>query len=319
MRKNLNISSNGFIALSTMLCVALGLFGYFSSESFELIVASILIIAIGLPHGATDLLLTKYLTGNSSISDTVRFLSKYLLVISSYGVVWYLFPTVAFTVFIVISIYHFGQSNLNFIQTESRIIRGLSYIASGSFVILTPLCIHYDTAGTIVENMIGSSLLLDTDTISALPRQLFIVNVWLAVFLFFNDWISKKDFVLQLIGISLLLLSFYWLPLIIGFTVYFVFWHSYGSMIDQIRFIKSKDDSFTWWRYYLNALPITIIAVLMIIGALKINTVLSTDLSIVEVFFVLLSMFTLPHILLIEQLYAQFKESFKTHRVAVSN
>jgi Brp/Blh family beta-carotene 15,15'-monooxygenase len=318
MRENLSTSSNSFIALSTILCIALGLFGYFSSVYFELIVASILIVTVGLPHGATDLLLTKYLTGNSSISDTVSFLSKYLLVIFSYGVVWYLMPIVAFTVFIIISIYHFGQSNLNFIQTENRIIRGLAYVASGSFVILTPLCIHYDTAGAIIENMIGSTLLINDIAISALPRELFLINVWLIVFLFFNNWISKKDFLLQIIGISLLLLCFYWLPLIIGFTVYFVFWHSYGSMIDQIRFIKSKEDGFTWWQYYLNALPITIIAVLIIIGAFKINTILSTDLSIIEVFFVLLSMFTLPHILLIEQLYAQVKASLTTLRVVVS-
>lgn len=305
--------SNILIIGITSIFIICGMFGVFSSTTVELIVAGILIIIIGLPHGATDLLLVQYLSTDKYKPNLKQTLTQYLGIIGFYGLIWFLLPQLAFLLFIIISIYHFGQSNFNFIQVESKIIRTISYLISGSFVLLTPLYIHHEMAIPIIETISGTTAFsFDLATAQILPIDLFLINIWLLIFLFLNEWIGVEELVKQLVSISLLMLCYSYLPLILGFTVYFVFWHSYGSMIDQVEYIRTKKESFTWLKYYLNALPITFLAVVLIAIGYWVNITWSINFSIVELFFIMLSLLTLPHILLIEQLYAMFRQTGST-------
>jgi Brp/Blh family beta-carotene 15,15'-monooxygenase len=301
--------SNILTLSATLAFIVCGVFGLFDSSVTEVIVAAILIVTVGLPHGATDLLLVKYLSTDRYKQSVGQTLFQYIGLIALYGSIWYFIPQLAFILFIAISIYHFGQSNYNFIQVESRVIRTLSYLASGSFVLLTPLCIHYEIAVPIIETISGTTAYsISATTAETLPRALFLTNVWLLVFLFLNDWITSETLVYQLVSIVLLLLCYWFLPLILGFTIYFVFWHSLHSMVDQVDYIRTKENDFTWLRYYKNALPITLLAVILIAAGYWINITWSINFSIIEVFFIMLSLMTLPHIILIEQLYSNFRQ-----------
>lgn len=294
----------------TIVFIVCGMFGFFESSIVEIVVAAILIITVGLPHGATDLLLVQYLSTDKYQQSVKQTLIQYLGLIGFYGTIWFLLPQLAFLLFIIISIYHFGQSNYNFIQVENKAIRTIIYMVSGSFVLLTPLCIHHEIAIPIIETISGTTTYsFNTMIAETLPRELFLINLWLLIFLFFDKWITTEVFIYQLISISLLLFCYCYLPLILGFTIYFVFWHSYGSMIDQIEYIRTKKEDFTWWKYYQNALPITFLAVVMIAVSYWINVTWAINFSIIELFFILLSLITLPHILLIEQLYARFRQA----------
>lgn len=302
--------SNILITIVTIAFIFCGMFGVFDSSIVELTVAAILITIVGLPHGATDLLLVKYLSTDKYKHSVKRTLIQYLGLIGLYGLVWFLFPQLAFLLFIVISIYHFGQSNYHSIQINSKAIRTISYLISGSFVLLTPLCIHHEIAIPIIETISGTTAFsVDAITAQVLTKDLFLVNLWVLVFLLINEWISAEEFVYQLISTSLLMFCFHYLPLILGFTVYFVFWHSYGSMVEQIEYIRTKNESFTWSKYYGNALPITFLAIVLIGTCYWINITWSINFSIIELFFIMLSLLTLPHILLIEQLYSSFRQT----------
>lgn len=295
---------------ATVAFVICGAFGLFDSSVIEIIVAAILIVAIGLPHGATDLLLVKYLSTDRYNEQSVsQALLHYISLIALYGLIWYFMPELAFVLFIIISIYHFGQSNYTFLQVESKLTRTVGYIASGSFVLLTPLCIHHEIAIPIIETISGTTAFsFSATTAETLTRALFLTNIWLLIFLYLNNWITSETLAYQLVSIVLLLLCYWFLPLILGFTIYFVFWHSLHSMVDQIDYIRTKENDFTWLKYYKNALPITLLAVVLIAGGYWINITWSINFSIIEVFFVMLSLMTLPHIILIEQLYANFKQ-----------
>jgi len=295
---------------TTIAFIVCGMFGLFDSPIIEIVVAAILIVTIGLPHGATDLLLVQYLSKDKYQVSIKQTLIQYLGLIGFYGLIWFLLPKIAFLLFIIISIYHFGQSNYNFIQVENKIIRTIIYLISGSFVLLTPLCIHHEIAVPIIETISGTTAYsFNAGIVETLPRELFLINLWVLIFLFFNNWIKSEAFVYQLISISLLLFCFYYLPLMLAFTVYFVFWHSYSSMIDQIEYIRTKKEDFTWLKYYQNALPITLLAVILIGAGYWVNVTWSINFSIVELFFIMLSLLTLPHILLIEQLYSNFRRA----------
>ena len=281
---------------------------WFDLTLVSLIFAAILIITIGLPHGATDLLLFKHIVETPDKKSYTKFLLGYLSLIAVYGLVWFLFPKLALSLFIIISIYHFGQSNWSFTTIEHGLTRIFIYFLSGSFVILTPLCIHYEMTLSVIEGIAGiTSLSVGYDLVLALPRTLLILNIWALFYIFSENLISKKELLLQVTGLVLLMLMYYSLPLILGFTIYFVLWHSFGSMIDQVKFIRAKSVNFSWSNYFKNALPNTIIAILFIISCFSINYYFKLNFTIVQIFFVILSLFTLPHILLIEQLYTTKK------------
>jgi Brp/Blh family beta-carotene 15,15'-monooxygenase len=173
---------------------------------------------------------------------------------------------------------------------------------------LTPLIIHFELTMNIIEGMTGiSSLPIDYKVISSLPRSLFIINIWVLFYFFSKQRISKKDLLLQILNVILLLFAFYYLPLIMGFTLYFVFYHAYGSMLDQMTFLKQQELNFLWKMYFKNALPTTLLAIGFIITCFVVNDYFDFGYSIIQMFFVILSLFTLPHILLIEQVFSQTK------------
>ncbi len=278
---------------------------WFDSILIELLVSGFLIILIGLPHGATDLLLFRYLTGKEDVRSYTKFLSIYLGLIATYAIFWIYLPQYALLGFIVISIYHFGQSNWAFLKSGSVFQKLLMYVLSGCFVMLTPLCINYGLTMEVVEGITGiSSLSIDYGIIASLPRTLMILNIWALFYIFSKSLISKQELYLQIIGLVLLMLAFSVLPLILSFTVYFVFWHSYGSMIDQIEFIRTKSKKFSWFSYFKNAIPITIVAIVFIGLCVGVNSYFDLGFSFIQVFFIILSLFTLPHIILIEQIYS---------------
>ncbi len=70
-------------------------------------IAIILIVGIGIPHGATDHLVFKYLSEyNSCTACQIRFYLIYIFYALVYAIFWYLFPCFSPVTFIIISIYH---------------------------------------------------------------------------------------------------------------------------------------------------------------------------------------------------------------------
>ena len=88
----------------------------------HLLLFSFALILAGIPHGASDFLLFKklsnYLKRNNSVS---YFYIIYSILIGNYLLVWYYFPIFAFILFLLISVYHFGQSNWNNVAFENKI------------------------------------------------------------------------------------------------------------------------------------------------------------------------------------------------------
>jgi len=81
-----------------------------------LVVAFILLL--GIPHGSTDLTIFKAFVRRPEKRHALYFGAGYIGLIGLYLTVWALLPVWAFGIFIVMSLYHFGQSNLAFISSQ---------------------------------------------------------------------------------------------------------------------------------------------------------------------------------------------------------
>lgn len=135
------------------------LFGVFFPDlllQIELIIAISLIVLIGIPHGATDYIIFQYLSKPFWGTDSLfYFYRNYILIMGAYALLWWLVPTFSLLVFILLSIYHFGQSNWNFLEKTPNVLKHLLFIIWGSFVLLTPILAHYEQAQPIIAQILG--------------------------------------------------------------------------------------------------------------------------------------------------------------------
>jgi len=275
----------------------------------QLVIAVVLILLIGIPHGATDYLIFQHLSrplwGSKQMA---RFYLTYLSLMAGYALLWYLAPVMALALFLLISIYHFGQSNWNYARFPSRRSAAVAYLLWGSFVLLTPIVWQLNQAAPIIESIVGVEIPLPPKPWrEAFCIALFAANLWLTVYYYLQQRIGHRAFLNELLNFFVLALLFVNAPLLLAFTLYFVGWHSLSSMMDQIRFFRQRLEKYAVKDYVKNALPLSLAAIasLGLLALVQANMALPLNIGMI---FVFISVITLPHMLLIDQLYQEQEE-----------
>lgn len=301
----------GVSILVLVLTAGFVLLGNFASgilNQFEPFLVLGLMLLIGLPHGATDHGLFLALTNKHSLARKVNFYLLYAVVIGMYGLLWYLFPLVAFAIFILLSVYHFGQSNWADIAYGNGNLARFHYLLWGCGILLTPILLHVQEAAFIVEAMTGDLLVPPSETallkfigVMALVNAVFMVVCW------FKSIVGTRRLFKELLGYSLLLLMFFTNSLLLGFTVYFVFWHSLASAQDQFHFFQSRLSSTIrrelYWGIIATVSGALIFCLVMWFGP---GPSAALRPEIIGGVFVFISLLTLPHMILVEALYDQW-------------
>ena len=108
-------TNNEIIQLQVFVGLAIIGLNFFLYEWFEAIryyalAASVLII--GMPHGALDhKIYFKALHKEETVKTQIVFYAGYLLVVAVYAWLWYVQPFIGFVLFMLFTLYHFGQSD----------------------------------------------------------------------------------------------------------------------------------------------------------------------------------------------------------------
>ncbi len=264
---------------------------------------AILVLLLGLPHGATDFLLYRRMRGPAvQPLQVIQFFMFYLLTVFGYLVCWVYLPLFSLILFLAVSVYHFGQSNGQYLQLP-RWKSFILYVSWGSFLLSGALLWHWEESKVIVEQLLGLTLEWSASYCWKIPWFLLLINVVLLL-VFIGRTESKK---LWRELTTLLVLSFmlYSTPLLVGFTLYFTLWHSLGSLLHQVRFIRIQWPRFTYAQYYRQAAPYTLLAVIGLFCLVLCQSYFFPNLSVISLFFVMIACVTLPHIFLIEASYMQ--------------
>ena len=269
---------------------------------YQDILGFILILSIGVIHGANDLLIIKKYTRKNSLKSQISYFLYYLGLVFLGFIFFYLFPSIALLSFVLVSIYHFGEqhwevntSNTDFINIKRIypiILHGLVF-----FVIV------------FMNNIdIVNDVLLSFNTISldyTYLRILFIVLflIYMSLLLLYKS--IRGYFVDEFIFFILLFLLTLNSSLIFGFSIYFIFFHSVLSIKDQVKYIYGDDNSQYIKKYLISALPYFILALLFLIGSYLFIDFESLD--ILPIMFTFLAAITFPHVIVIEKMYSSMK------------
>jgi Brp/Blh family beta-carotene 15,15'-monooxygenase len=280
--------------------------------SSSLLVALVLIVLIGIPHGANDHLLffnlIKKNLHNKSIGGKLFFVT-YIGLILLYVLSWYYFPTFSLGLFILISIYHFGQSNLYISPIESKFVKLISIFISGSFVLLTPIFAHIETALPVINTLTKDpDFLVISEELGkklAISAGILMIIHWIILML--TKHLNFKNGLLEILNVLILFGLFYNSPLWIGFAVYFSLWHAIPSVEDQINFFKTTRGNYNFGKYVWEILPFSVVAILTLLIAYQFSGNYISVNQGIALLFSFIAVITLPHMIMMDLLYQRME------------
>ena len=286
------------ILLSTLMLVLPGL-----AQHLSLFLALLLIAVLGIPHGATDhriFSVLLYRKGGKPMMK--RFYGGYLGLMLIYALLWWLSPVFSLLIFLLTSMYHFGQSNWNYVNLGSW-PKSLLYVLYGAFVLFVPILAHFESAQPIVASIIqrplsqASPLLLNGGI-----GVVVVLNFGMIGLLWAVGKLTHQQAWAEVLNLFILLALFVSTPLLVGFALYFSGWHALSSIQDQIVFFQSQKPGYRLKDYVVEAMPYTGLAIFGLMMMIWYSNSIQMD-AASGILFIFLSLVTLPHLVLIEMLY----------------
>ena len=278
-------------------------FSLWLSVVFESVIenflAFALILTFGILHGSNDI---KLLEKTKKKTNTKRELLKasfyYVLFIIGSALLFYFLPTFALVLFIVFSGYHFGEQHWISKIAQRSIINFIFLVSYGIFVLFLVFTAHPLEVTEVIDKICGFQVPLSYYGVVTLLLGLFTALMGLYGYL-------KKNLVFNPIKQLFFLLVFYIVfntaSLMWSFAIYFIFWHSLPSMLDQTRYLYGKVSATTIKKYVVSSLPYWLISVTgMAIFLFIFKDKPDASLAL---FFSFLAAITFPHVLVINRLY----------------
>lgn len=239
-------------------------------------------IAVGLPHGAVDHLIS---SKGLNTQITPKFVLTYLGLMTVMGVLWFIFPNATLLTFLLFSALHFGQADI-----KSWGLNQNTSILWGFCVLLFILGTHLSETNEILSSMSSLSLPLSVSPIFLAPWVIYAIVK------------KRKNMLLTLIWIVLTSK----LPLILAFGIYFIGQHSLISWNQLNNYLEMKGKS-----VWLKSLPFQIGAwLILVLFFLAENHsyhfpkpgILNTS-NTWGVFFIFISCISMPHSIYMNAIY----------------
>lgn len=269
-------------------------------EQIQFYFLIVTILFTGVPHGSLDFFIQKQsLIHSDQKTSTHLFLTKYLLSMLVYGLVWWIFPSLALLVFIGMSAYHFGE--MDWPQHSNTKLDSVLYSLYGFLLIAFILTSHIGSAAPILEIIVQKkytvSFWLKWGTL-LFPYSVVLLTLNLFFLFFLRIYLGwEKEVLYQFLFQTVLIgIIIYELPLYLSFGFYFGLWHSLISFNLIRRQMKITNDWSGWIFIMKKAIPFTAIAWLGIVLLIVISGMFQTEWLVLSNIFVGIAILTLPHL-----------------------
>jgi beta-carotene 15,15'-dioxygenase len=268
--------------LSAILIGCIYLIWFEGNQTLQWILFLIILLTVGIPHGAIDHILTH--PAMSKIQLLV-FILKYVGIMAVYLVLWIVSPKAALFSFIMMSAFHFGQTHyLNFKIDKFKFH---IYFSTGIYYLAIILFGDFDYTVTILSDIV------EIADWKSLGMGIILGSFILTNFLIFlNSLKIRISFMLEMIITGFLL---YHLPLILSFILYFGFWHALPSMVKEYSFLKTEEIAKNPFAFIQKLIPFTLLSITGIV-LLLIMFHFSGEGNLLLLFFILVSLISAPHI-----------------------
>ncbi|MFL1896423.1 Brp/Blh family beta-carotene 15,15'-dioxygenase [Aquimarina sp. 2-A2] len=266
-------------------------FAVYFTENIEDYFAFFFILSLGILHGANDLKLIEKVISITDKKQLYKVIALYLCTIAIGILTFYYFPAIGLLLFIFFSAYHFGEQHWSSRIKESSIPAKFMFMAYG-FLILSSL---------FYFNNIEVSLIIDNIAGIYLKKNFYLYTLFIAAivvcllgFKLHMELKLKVRIIEELFYLLVFLVVFHTASLLWAFAIYFIFWHSIPSLVDQVNYLygNTKKENFiaylksSFLNWFISIIGLTILYYLF-------N---DDDRLFLSIFFTLIASITFPHV-----------------------
>lgn len=273
----------------------------------QLMYFAIMIGATGIPHGALDHIIAKTTANSKGQNFSIQqFLGRYVLAIILYSAAWIFFPGISLIIFLAISAWHFGETDLS--NADETWQWNLSRLLWGSLVLMLILLSHFEETASVVLRITKESEIAKITLSHIQINSIYYFSGVLFFFLASAVIANKKTKIgistLYVINLIVILFLCYQLPLLPAFALYFGGWHAIRSFEIIFKFLHEAKEEMaskplTMWK---NALPMTFLAAFGFVFMAFIWKGTGLKMDPLPAIFIFLSIITLPHLDVMDKL-----------------
>jgi lycopene beta-cyclase len=257
----------------------------------QFVLLGIGLFSVGIPHGALDHLLE---SGNLYVRPKISFILKYLAAAAACLGLWLVFPNAALLFFILYSIWHFGQTDMQDWQILNN--RAPKNCVWGFCVLSIILFGHINETNLILDKM-GVFLMPFHEA------QGEVFSIILALIALAWGFIEQRP---KMVLSACLLVVSIQLPLITAFGLYFLGQHSINGWSHLKHGLNTSNIPL-----FMKALPFTAGAFLLFLTlfyGLESSQLAAFEGHLVTTFFVFISCISFPHVIAMNKFYFRLRK-----------
>lgn len=270
------------------------------------------IILLGVPHGAADLLVANRNAGlQKKAFSQIRFLSIYLGRLFLFAAILWFFPLAGNLLFILFAAYHFGETDLH--QFKTNTFLGKLFVTSYGLLILSVILLnHFEEVMPIFllfkSGQEYAPLLNQIDQNRYLIMSVSGIVFFTSTFLYFLNTAdtAKQEKGQFLVRFTCILFVLFNMPMVLGFTFYFIVWHSVLSLMNIVDYLQKGADNkpilIVKQIFFYSLLAIGGIALFGYFGFMFIN-----ESAIMGYVFLGLAVLTAPHMQIMHDMYHRLR------------
>ncbi len=273
-----------------------------SSISSQMILCIPLILFLGIPHGAIDNVL--YLR-KRKIKNAV-FIGVYVLIIGLNIGFWMLSPILAYALFLILSAYHFGQSQFSQYFTKQSWNQKALYFFWGLALLFGFVLFNLKEINDIMiqyEEFAVFSPLHQKFAMQIGFAITLALTVGFLLKLTIKKAITIENLSMELLVLCLILVCFYLMPLLIGFTLYFVILHSFKVLREEYHFLNFEREVSSVKGFIYLLTPFTLLSVVGIAFMFGLIHFDVLTISYGYCLIIIISSITLPHVFVMNRFY----------------
>jgi Brp/Blh family beta-carotene 15,15'-monooxygenase len=258
------------------------------------VIALLFVVLIGLPHGAFDGAIANHLGAGRSLAEAAKFITSYCAAAGLVLVIWIMFPAVTLTLFLIISMIHFGRGDAS---AQSRPVFMMQVLLHGGLPIFG---IIYFQQSSVVP--LFNALTNGDSNLPILTSNIMVPVMGLMAGIYslmaFRDALLRARFA----EFVLLAVVFAFLPPLVSFALYFCIIHT-GRHMRRIWHVLASSSSPQ--GLYKKAAGFTLAS--WLVGGVTLLWIETgnLDAALLQVVFIGLAALTVPHMILVDGFFAK--------------
>ncbi|MEM9822527.1 MAG: Brp/Blh family beta-carotene 15,15'-dioxygenase [Bacteroidota bacterium] len=276
----------------------------------QIVVSASLIALLGIPHGAIDHIIFL----EESKVQPLHFYLFYFSLIGLYAMGWIVFPTISLIFFLLLSAFHFGQSQFSefaSIPQKTKFLLNFTWgcsILSGLVIYNMEEIIHHSKSSLDLNQLLAA---FDENIYTIILLATSLLTIFLLLFSLSKKYLTVEQFFRELFTLAIIHISFFIMPVLVGFTLYFVILHSVRVLNEEFVYLKNRQKCRSILDFVRLLFPytsISIIGCIIILYGININII---NISYTLLLLIFISSLTLPHSIVMNDFYKKFGQGSK--------